>query len=217
MPPVAPELDFTVLRTHCSLYIFASSCLRLSFRFQPSGRLQASLLHKSFISETKLPQGVGTRLIFASCLCKMSKRGMDAPLAEQMDRLKRSMQNRDLRRDQDREKRLVRREMKFCCLAIWYRSLCYVSAADLQVSKAADDPYAQSTHSRSATGGVNLGPGAAAQAAVLNAAALAGPVVIRCELCQVSCTPIYHSCPTIAFICAVACGMAQLHSPLILQ
>lgn len=55
----------------------------------------------------------------------------------------------------------------------------------LQVSKAADDPYAQSNHSRLSTGGVNLGAGAAAQAAVLNAAALAGPDVIRCELCQV--------------------------------
>ena len=54
-----------------------------------------------------------------------------------------------------------------------------------QVSKAADDPYAQTNMSRPATAGVSLGPGAAAQAAVLNAAALAGPVVIRCELCQV--------------------------------
>ena len=37
----------------------------------------------------------------------MSKRGMDAPLAEQMDRLKKSMHSRDKRRDLDREKRLV--------------------------------------------------------------------------------------------------------------
>ena len=34
---------------------------------------------------------------------------MDAPLAEQMDRLKRSMHSRDQRRDQDREKRMVGR------------------------------------------------------------------------------------------------------------
>lgn len=59
----------------------------------------------------------------------------------------------------------------------------------LQVSKSADDPYAQGSTNRPSTGTTSLGPGAAAQAAVLNAAALAGPVVIRCELCQVSSVP----------------------------
>ena len=37
----------------------------------------------------------------------MSNRGMDAPLAVQMDRLKKSMNSRDKRRDQDRQQRLV--------------------------------------------------------------------------------------------------------------
>lgn len=54
----------------------------------------------------------------------------------------------------------------------------------MQVSAAGDDPYAQSTRARS-NGGVKLGPGAAAQAAVLNAAALQGPTPIRCDLCEV--------------------------------
>lgn len=55
-----------------------------------------------------------------------------------------------------------------------------------QVSKAIDDPYAQANLTRPATGGVSLGAGAAAQAAVLNAAALEGPSVLHCQLCQVS-------------------------------
>lgn len=65
----------------------------------------------------------------------------------------------------------------------------------IQVSKAADDPYAQSNLTKPSTGGISLGPGAAAQAAVLNAASLAGPVVIRCDLCQVSIVldPLYTS------------------------
>ena len=37
----------------------------------------------------------------------MSNRGIDAPLAVQMDRLKKSMNSRDKRRDQDRQQRLV--------------------------------------------------------------------------------------------------------------
>lgn len=67
----------------------------------------------------------------------------------------------------------------------------------LQVGTSADDPYAQATRVRSSTGGVKLGPGAAAQAAVLNAAALEGPAPIRCELCQAG---LWHRHLLIAFM-----------------
>lgn len=59
--------------------------------------------------------GESTRSFEAAyCFCLssqvaiMSKRGMDASLAEQMDRLKKTMHSRDERRDKDREKRMVR-------------------------------------------------------------------------------------------------------------
>jgi hypothetical protein len=40
----------------------------------------------------------------------------------------------------------------------------------------------------SGTGGISLGPASAAQAAVQRAAALEGPRMLRCELCQVRCS-----------------------------
>ena len=64
-------------------------------RFAGLGQHRASITH--------VPRN-GQRTAQAAI---MSNRGMDAPLAVQMDRLKKSMNSRDKRRDQDRQQRLV--------------------------------------------------------------------------------------------------------------
>ena len=54
----------------------------------------------------------------------------------------------------------------------------------LQVSLSKDDPYAQNSNVKPEEDAMRSGD--AAQAAVMNAAALEGPAEIRCELCQVN-------------------------------
>eukprot|EP00884_Botryococcus_braunii_P010245 jgi/Botrbrau1/19221/Bobra.0077s0121.1 len=94
----------------------------------------------------------------------MGGRGMEGSLSVQMDRLKRTMQNRDKRRDQERRQRMRNAE------------------AD------GADPYAKPRgwEPSNATGGVRLGPAAAATAAIALADALEGPELMHCHLCQVS-------------------------------
>lgn len=61
-----------------------------------------------------------------------------------------------------------------------------------------DDPYAHLTENKTAPG-TGLRSDEAAQAAVLNAAALDGPAQIQCELCQV------HSLPSSLAFTSVFC------------
>ncbi|KAK9866198.1 hypothetical protein WJX84_003166 [Apatococcus fuscideae] len=91
----------------------------------------------------------------------MSGRGMQASLSVQADRLKKTMQNRDQRRRKEQNQRAARSDT----LDPYERS-----------QNAARDP--------SATGGLRLGPAAAALAAVADASSLQGPTILRCEPCQ---------------------------------
>ena len=59
----------------------------------------------------------------------------------------------------------------------------------MQANAEGVDPYDTKPSTAAATGGVELGPAAAAHAAVANAASLAGPAILRCELCNVRLLP----------------------------
>lgn len=65
--------------------------------------------------------------------------------------------------------------------------MCSLLGANYVAQVQADgmDVYEKRPLPGSGTGGINLGPASAAQAAVQRAAALEGPRMLRCDLCQV--------------------------------
>ena len=122
----------------------------------------------------------------------MSRRGVSAPLAVQMENLKKSMSSRDQRRNQERMQRVVRSSScpstsNPCYLYEIYNSI-EPTKSKLLISvqeQAGVDIYEKKNQPSNATGGVQLGPESAAFAAVQRAAALAGPSMIHCDLCNV--------------------------------
>lgn len=116
----------------------------------------------------------------------MSGRKLDAPLAVQMASLKKTMQNRDRRRNTDRAQRVVcncrsmLQPLQLCCLKI-----------DLSPQREADDGAAPDFPQRrkagshllpNATGGLQLAHASAPSGA---AAGMIEARVRRCILCQV--------------------------------
>ncbi|KAK9824594.1 hypothetical protein WJX72_011561 [[Myrmecia] bisecta] len=85
---------------------------------------------------------------------------MQAPLSVQMDKLKKSMQSRDKRRQADRMRHMAQTQAE---------------------EGGGQVPLRQPAN---ATGGVALGAAAAATAAVAQASALEGPRILRCDACK---------------------------------
>lgn len=76
-----------------------------------------------------------------------------------------------------------------------YHRAGIVGSLLLLQEQAGVDIYEKKNQPSNATGGVQLGPESAAFAAVQRAAALAGPSMINCDLCNVSLLITAHLMP----------------------
>ncbi|GAB4815632.1 hypothetical protein N2152v2_008088 [Parachlorella kessleri] len=99
----------------------------------------------------------------------MAQNGSASSLAEQMQRLQKSMQRREQRRDSDRRDRMARAEYEGGLADVYGEGPSGGGAS------------AGRKRPRNATGGVQWGSAAAAVAA---ASQLGGPQILRCELCN---------------------------------
>ena len=117
---------------------------------------------------------------------RMSGRGMQGSLSVQADRLKKTMQNRDQRRRKEQNQRAVSLERHQKGYSIFLvPSTEHALTFGSVLTQARNDQLDPYERSQKATGGVRLGPGSAALAAVADVAALEGPAILRCEPCQV--------------------------------
>ena len=115
----------------------------------------------------------------------MSGRGLQASLSVQAEKLKKNIQNRDQRRRKEQNQRAV--SLASLVRSVLKRSKEKPRPVRLQARSDQLDPYdKRPANNPSATGGVRLGPAAAALAAVADASALEGPIILRCEPCQVT-------------------------------